>query len=322
MKKFMLVIALLSPLAVIAQTRESGPWWPSEWGPGDQAGASNRITPEKLLQALTLVESGEMHELGHVYSIDMPLLGTRSFSLKLLSAGSSSGSNGNVGNDEFVTGEIGQIGTQFDGLGHIGHEITMADGTVERVFYNGHTGREIFNNNGLLQLGIEHIKPILTHGILLDIAGYKGVERLAPDYEITVADAHGALARQGIPESAITEGDAVLFRTGYGPLWYTNEAAYNSDAPGIGLEVARWLINKKITLVGGDTYATEISRNPDPTLFGPVHQELMTHNGVFNIENMIFEELVEEGIYEFLFIVTPIRLKGATGSPLRPLAIH
>lgn len=322
MRDFLLLLLLLAPLLVSAQTRESGPYWPSEWGPEDQAGASNRITPEKILQAFSLVEHGEMHELGHVYSRDMPLLGTRSFALKLLTDGHASGSNGNVGNDEYVAGEIGQVGTQFDGLGHIGQEMTMADGTVERVFYNGHTGREIYNNNGLLKLGIEHIKPIITHGILLDIAGLKGLERLAPDYEITVADAQAALARQGIAESAITEGDAVLFRTGYGPLWYTDEATYNGPAPGIGLEVARWLIGKNITLVGGDTYATEISTNPDPTLFGPVHQELMTKNGVFNIENMIFEELVNEGVYEFLFIATPIRYQGATGSPLRPLAIH
>jgi len=322
MKKKLLMLSLCAPLALQAQTRESGPFWPSEWGPDDQAGASNRMTADKILSAFSQVESGELHELGHTYSINMPLLGTRSYSLKLLSEGKSSGSNGNVGNDEFITGELGQIGTQFDGLGHIGHEMTMADGTVERVFYNGHTGREIFNNNGLLQLGIEHIKPILTHGVLLDIAAYKGVERLAPNYEITVADARGALARQGMSESAITEGDAVLFRTGYGPLWYTDEATYNGPAPGIGLEVAHWLVDKKITVVGGDTYATEISANPDPELFGPVHQELMTHNGVFNIENMIFEELVNEGVYEFLFIVTPIRFEGATGSPLRPLAIH
>ncbi|MCP5144879.1 MAG: cyclase family protein [Gammaproteobacteria bacterium] len=322
MRNRILVITLLAPLTVAAQSRDAGPWWPSEWGPEDQAGASNRITPEKVLEATSLVKRGKIYELGHVYTNDMPLVGARSYSLRLLPGGDAAGRNGNVGNDEFVAAEIGQVGTQFDGLGHIGAEMKMADGSVQRVFYNGYTAREMNAKDGLRALGVEQLKPILTHGILLDIAGYKGVQRLAPDYEITVADARGALARQGINESAIKPGDAVLFRTGYGPLWYSDTATYNADAPGIGVEVARWLVAKKVTVTGGDTFATEISRNPDPELFGPVHQELMTKNGVFNIENMIFEELVNDGIYEFMFIATPIRYKGATGSPLRPLAIN
>ncbi len=98
--------------------------------------------------------------------------------------------------------------------------------------------------------------------------------------------------------------------------------AVKSSSPGIGLEVAAWLVERKVTVAGSDVYATEISTNPDPTLSAPVHQGLMMKNGIFNIENMTFEELAADSVYEFLFIATPIRFKGATGSPVRPLAIR
>ena len=236
--------------------------------------------------------------------------------------GSAAGANRVIGNDEFLAAEVGQVGTQFDGLGHIGQEMEMSDGRVERVFYNGFTGREIYAQDGLQQLGVEHIKPIFTRGILVDVASYKGVGWLASDYEISRADVLGALASQGIAADSIIPGDAVLFRTGYGQLWDEDPDTYNGDAPGIGLEVAAWLVEQQVTLTGSDTYATEISANPDPTLSAPVHQELMMKNGIFNIENMTFETLVADEVYEFLLVVTPIRYEGATGSPLRPLAIR
>ena len=317
-----LLFVLIAPLCAYAQTRAAGPWWPSEWGPEDQAGASNRITPDKILDSLSVVQRGEIYEIGQVYSNDMPLLGTRSYGLKLLPAGRAEGTNRVVGNDEFVAAEIGQVGTQFDGLGHIGQEMELGDGTVERVFYNGFQGREIYTQGGLRNLGVEHVKPIVTRGVLIDVAALKGVRQLASDYEISVTDVREALRRQRIEESSIAPGDAVLFRTGYGRLWDEDPDTYNGDAPGIGLDVAAWLVEKQVTVTGGDTYATEISVNPDSSLSAPVHQELMMKNGIFNIENMMFEALSADGVYEFLLIVTPIRYEGATGSPLRPIAIR
>jgi kynurenine formamidase len=114
----------------------------------------------------------------------------------------------------------------------------------------------------------------------------------------------------------------VLFRYGWAQLWGT-PAEYNASAlPGIGLEVARWLVERKVTVTGSDTSVTEVSPSPVRGAAIPVHQELMMKNGIFNIENLTFEELAAERAYEFLFVATPIRFKGATGSPLRPLAIR
>jgi kynurenine formamidase len=321
--KTMLLLLIALPSVVAAQTRETGPWWPNaEWGPMDQAGASNRITPEKIVAAMTLAKTGRVYEIGQVYERGMPLGGTRDYALRLVPAIEPAGTNRVIYNDEFVAAEIGQVGTQFDGLGHIGGEVRYADGSLHRVFYNGYTTAEMNAGTGLRQLGVEHVKPLITRGVLIDLPAYKNVQRLAGGYEVTLADVRGALVRQGIAESSIGAGDAVLFRYGWAQLWSTPAEYAGPALPGIGLEVARWLVERKVTVTGSDTSVTEVSPSPVQGAAIPVHQELMMKNGVFNIENMTFEELAAERGYEFLFIATPIRFKGATGSPLRPLAIR
>ncbi|MGI9547359.1 MAG: cyclase family protein, partial [Flavobacteriaceae bacterium] len=304
------------------QTREAGPYWPnSEWGAEDEAGASNRINPQKILDALKLATTGKIYELGQIYEEGMPLYGSRSYSMILPAKGSPWAENRLVGNDDFLSTQIGQVGTQFDGLGHIGKEVVMENGAIEYVFYNGYTAKEMDSYNGLKKLGVEHVKPIITRGVLIDIAAYKNVSRLPNSYEVTVEDVLGALKKQGLSESEIEPGDALLFRYGWSSLW-DDPDKYNNNPPGIGLEVAQWVATKKVTMIGSDSWCTEVIPNPDESLAFPVHQELMMKNGIFNLENMQFDALVEDKLSEFLFIVTTIRFKGATGSPVRPIAIH
>jgi len=318
----LLTTFLLASMLAVAQTREKGPWWPHpEWGAGDQAGASNRITQQKILAALQLAATGKTYELGQVYEQGMPLYGNRSYSMVLPAKGKAGGENKIIANEEFLSTQIGQVGTQFDGLGHVGQEVTMEDGEKEFVFYNGFTAEEMDSGSGLQKLGIEHIKPIITRGILVDVAGYKGVERLSNSYEVTVEDVRGALKTQGLSEEDIQPGDAVLFRYGWASLWEQPEA-YNHNPPGIGMGVAKWAVEKKLVMVGSDSWSTEVIPNPDPKLASPVHQELMMKNGIFNLENLRFEGLIEDEVSEFLFIVTTIPFKGATGSPARPIAIR
>lgn len=316
-----LSVALL-PGPAAAQDASEDTWWPHpEWGPDDQAGASNRITPQSVLDALGLVTTGTIYELGQMYEQGMPLYGTRSYSMVLPAKGPASGDNRLIGNEEYLSTQIGQVGTQFDGLGHIGQEITREDGAVHQVFYNGFTADDMDTPAGLQKLGVEHVKPIITRGLLIDIAGYKGVDRLSNSYEVTVEDVVGALERQGLSEADIEPGDALLFRYGWSALWDQPEA-YNTNPPGIGLEVARWIAEKEATMIGSDSWCSEVIPNPEPGQSFPVHQELLMKNGIFNLENMRFDELVADGVTEFLFIVTPIRFKGATGSPARPIAIR
>ena len=130
---------VLSPPPAASQTRDEGPWWPHPiWGPSDQAGASNWITAEKILEAISLVRTGKVYELGHPYERGMPLLGQRTFAM-FLAPGSPSPNSGLLFNDEYVCTELGQVGTQFDGLGHVGRRVRMEDGSEANVFYNGVT---------------------------------------------------------------------------------------------------------------------------------------------------------------------------------------
>jgi kynurenine formamidase len=315
----------LAGVTVLAQTPEKGPWWPHPlWGAEDRAGASNWITPEKVLEAVKLVETGRIYELGQVYERGMPLFGERSYSMLIPGAPTyamPSGDGALIGNDEFLCAEIGQVGTQFDGLAHIGVRVKMADGSEEDVYYNGLTGDQVHGHNGMRELGVETIKPIVTRGILIDIAGYKKAERLPNAYEVTVEDVRGALKRQGIAEGSLRPGDALLFRYGWSTLWGEPEK-YNDSPAGIGLGVARWVAERQATMIGSDSWTGEVVPNPDPTLLFPVHAELLPKNGIFILENLRLEELAAEGVYEFLFVFTPTPFKGATGSPGRPIAIR
>ena len=316
------VFLLCSPQIIMSQNRQQGPFWPNaEWGASDQAGASNRITPEKILDAFKLVSTGKTYELGQVYEQGMPLYPGRSYSMILPSKDGAGGENHIVSNDEFLATQIGQVGTQFDGLGHIGQEVTMENGDVEFVFYNGFTASEMDSYTGLKKLGVEHVKPIITRGILIDIASYKNVERLDNSYEVSVADVQGAMEKQGLSEADIKPGDAVLFRYGWSSLWEKPDE-YNTNPPGIGMAVAKWAAEKKVTMVGSDSWCTEVIPNPVPGQAFPIHQELMMRNGIFNLENMQLDGLAEDSVNEFLFILTTIRFKGATGSPARPIAIR
>jgi len=327
--RFVVIVICCSLLAatvpLVGQTREKGPWWPHPiWGAEDQAGASNWITPEKVLQAVQLVETGKIYELGQVYERGMPLFGERTYTLMIPGAPTYNqpfGANMMIGNDDFLCTEVGQVGTQFDGLTHIGTRMTMADGSVQDVYYNGFTGEEILGAHGMRQLGIEKIRPIVTRGILIDVAGYKNVDRLANGYEVTVEDVRGALKKQGIQEATIHAGDALLFRYGWSSLW-SEPDKYNDSPAGIGLEVARWVAARKLTMIGSDSWTSEVVPNPDPDLMFPVHQELLTKNGIFNLENLKLEELASDGVHEFLFMFAPVPFKGATGSPGRPIAIR
>jgi kynurenine formamidase len=300
----------------LAQTPRVAEWWPSEWGPDDQRGAANRITPAKVLEAVSLIEEGEIYELGRVYERGIPLVGNRHFSLTIPGRPTSGnpGPNGVVYNDELVSGEIGQVGTQFDGLGHIG---TERDG--DYVFYNGFKLSEFGTAYGLTKLGIENVGVLFTRGVLVDVARYKGVARLDPTYIITVEDIEATLAMQGV---AIREGDAVLFHTGWGQLWMVDNAMYGASEPGPGITAIKWLAERKIVMTGADNWAMEAVPGENPAGGIQGHQWLMNFHGIYNLENLDLSRLAADRVYEFAFIFAPMKLKGATGAPGNPIAVR
>lgn len=312
---FALALTLGVVFRVDAQTPAGPVWWPSEWGPEDERGAANLITPARVLEAASLIREGRIYELGRRYEAGMPLVGNRHFSLTIpgLPTARTGAENAVVYNDELVSGELGQIGTQFDGLGHIGTEI---DG--DHVFYNGFRLSEFGTAYGLSRLGVENVGALFTRGVLVDVARYKGVNRLEPQYVITVDDIEAALQLQGVE---IREGDAVLFHTGWGSLWMVDNETYGGDEPGPGITAIRWLAGKNILMTGADNYAMEAvpGENPDRPIEG--HQWLM-NRGIYNIENLDLSALAADQVYEFAFIYSPIKLVGATGAPGNPIAVR
>lgn len=328
---FLLAAVLLCPYSADAQTRESGPWWPSPHGAADQAGASNYVTPQKILEALTIPRTGQTYELGHMYEASMPQYTPRPYYLNVVPAAPATSEGRNTVHGDYFTGFIGQMGTQFDALSHQGQTLEMADGSFKSVFYNGFTEEELTGGNrgqgGVEALGVEHMKPFITRGVLVDIAAYKGVDTLGPRYEVNMNDVRGALERQGMGEESIGQGDAVLFHYGWSVNW-TNPSKYNDSffgvgenegSPGIGAEVARWLATRKVSIVGGDSCCVQIM---PPTGGGNVHHILFFEEGIPLLENMELADVARDQVYEFLFLNLTIPIKGATGSPVRPIAVR
>ncbi|WP_421707578.1 cyclase family protein [Algihabitans sp.] len=297
-------------------------WWPSKWGAEDQAGAANHMGPAKTLEAVSRITNGTVYQIGRVYEAGMPLFGSRVFGLRIPGAptGGVFGRNKIIWNDEFLATEIGQVGTQFDGLGHIGVEAGNAGDQNERRFYNGVPLSEMAGPYGLQKLGMEHVKPFFTPGVLIDIKGLKG-GMLKAGTEVTVADLEAALERQGLSGDAITPGDAVVIRTGWGDLWMEDNARYNSGEPGIGVEAAEWLAEKDVCLVGADCWGIEVVPNPDADLAFPAHQILLTKHGIYLHENLVLDSIAEAEVWQFAYIFAPLPIKGATGSPGAPVAV-
>ncbi len=306
-----------------APALSNAPWWPHpKWGKDDQAGASNWITPAKVLDAAKLIKDGKIYRIGRVYESAMPKFGERAFTLRIpgTPTGGPLGANKLIYHDEYLATEIGQTGTQFDGLAHIGIQMGKDGDMNEMRYYNGVTELEMANAYGMKKLGIENCKPFFTRGHLFDVEAVKGAPMDAGQ-EITVADLRAALQKQNMQEADIKEGDAVFFNTGWGKLWMKNNDKFNSGEPGIGLEVAKWCIDKGVCLTGADQWATEVVPNPNKDLAFPVHGELIAKNGIYNHENLDFTGLIADRKYQFAYIFSPAPIKGGTGSNGGPIAV-
>jgi len=319
MKSHALPIALLATLLATATAQAQTPSWtpppdnvrcPSKWGAGDERGAGNHMKPQSVLNAVKLIKTGEVFELGHVLNAQMPLSPGRIFNMQVKRTAAPSGTNRRAGNEEIITAEMGQVGTQFDGFAHQSHD---------NVHYNCFKTADIETRNGFTKLGIHNVGMLMTRGVLIDIAGYKGVEMLDITYEVSVADLEGAMKKQNVTLQA---GDAVIINTGWGKLWGKDNNRYRSGNPGLGVKAAEWLIAKDPMMLGADTAPVEVSPNPDKLLSLPVHQIALVVHGVHLLENLKLEQLAASGASEFALIMQPLKLQGATGSTVAPVAVR
>jgi kynurenine formamidase len=283
---------------------------PSKWGAGDERGSANHLTPAVVLTAARLIRTGEVLELGRVLRAGMPIQATRRFDLHTKRTFMNPQANQRGSNEEIVTTELGQVGTQFDGFAHQSHGDSL---------YNCFKISEIATRTGFTKLGIEKVGTLMTRGVLLDVAALKGVDMLPDAYEVTAQDLQQALSKQNL---TLRPGDAVLLHTGWGTLWEQDNPRYMKSAPGIGVAAAEWLVTQDPLLVGADNIPVEVSPNPDVQISAPVHQIMLVVHGIYLLENLKLDELAAKGVHEFAFVLQPLKIQGGTGSTVAPVAIR
>ena len=160
---------------------------------------------------------------------------------------------------------------------------------------------------------------MIARGVLIDVAALKGVDTLGDTYEITPQDLQQALQRQNVQ---LQPGDAILINTGWHKLWAKDNARYNKSCPGIGVAAAEWLAKQDPMLVGADNGPVEVNPNPDTQISLPVHQIMLVVNGIHILENLKLDELSSKKVYEFAFVMQPLKAQGFSGSTVAPVAIR
>jgi kynurenine formamidase len=286
----------------------SADWYPSRYGADDEAGALNEITADGIVAAARLVRTGRVFDLAHVLHAEVPAFPGRTYTQVVAPDQEPVGANQVHWVVEQITATQ-QMGTHLDGLNHL----HVGDRT-----YNGHRLADICTPYGTSRLGIDTLPQVVTRGLCLDIAAVRGVDRLAAGEVITPDDAEKALATAGL---AVRPGDAVLFHTGHGALWYDDPAAYATGEPGPGRALGEWLAAHRVALTGCDTWSFGPYPPEDPDAPFVVPQTLNTRHGVVVAENLRLAELARARVAEFLLVIAHATLRGATGAWVAPLAI-
>jgi kynurenine formamidase len=314
MKNRLIATVMALAFAGIAQAQPLQTCYQSKWGANDQIGALNNITSENVLAAAKLVKRGKAIRMGIETSSKTPAFAPRTFSVTVLQPGQEYG--GSLGdtktnyNDDIIMGWVG-VGSQLDGLGHIG---------IDGTYYNCAKGREFVAAAGLKRLGIETVPAIATRGVILDMVGLMGRDPVPQGTPFNRKEIDAALKRQG--NMRINKGDVVIFYTGWTKLIGKDDKRYGSVEPGLGIEGAQYLASLNVAMVGADTWGLEVVPFEDPKKIFHVHQILIPQNGIMILENVNAEEAVKDKVYEGLFTLGPARITGAVQAIINPIFLY
>lgn len=295
-----------------------------KWGPDDELGTLNYITPEMIVKAARLVRRGAVFSLAIPFDSRGPQINQpRRFNPihKMILTGTdfTTGAVKRPGGagfaDDMVIMPL-QCATQWDALSHC-----FLDGKL----YNGYDAN-LVSSEGAQKNGIEKMaRGVVARGVLLDVARVKGVEWLDPGYAITTEDLEAAVRAHGV---TVGTGDALLIRTGQMAMCRTRGGwgdYAGGDAPGLSFKTAGWINARQIAAVATDTWGMEVRPNEIPDSYQPLHQVLIPNMGLLVGEIFHLEELAadcaKDKTYEFLFVAPPLPITGAVGSPVNPLAI-
>ena len=288
-------------------------WCKSKWGPNDQIGALNLLTPAITQAAAKLIKTGKTYRLGVETNSQTPAFGTRTWSVLIQqpgqAGGASLGPTKTTYNDDIYMGYVA-VGSQIDGLGHIG---------VDNVYFNCNKAADFAQADGLKKLGIENVPAIATRGVVLDMVAYTGKNPVPEGTAFNKKEIDEQAQRQGI---TIGTGDVVLFHTGWQDLAYKDKKRFLAGEPGLGKEGALYLVSKGVVAIGADTWAVEVLPfEPGVGVF-EVHQILLARSGVYILENMDTSELVKDKAWEFMFTLGASRITGGVQAIINPIAIR
>jgi kynurenine formamidase len=301
-------VAFLGTLA----TASAQDWTKSKWGPNDEIGAGNYLSPDLVVKAAGLIKIGKTYALGIETNSKTPAYPPRTFKVLVLQPGQSGtegiGPNKVTYNDDIIEGWVG-IGSQIDGLGHIG---------VNWTYYNGLKSEDFAAADGLKKLGVEKIPPLVTRGVLLDMAAYYKTDVVKEGTAFNVKEIDEVAKSQGVE---IRQGDVVLFHTGWTSLIGKDDKRYGLGEPGVGVEGAKYLVSKGVVAVGSDTWAVEAIPFESKDIF-PVHQIFLPMSGTYILENMNTDQLAADKGYEFLFVLGVPKISGSVQAIINPVAIR
>ena len=302
-----------SALVLAAITTYGADWYPSKHGADDTLGAINHLSAEQVVEAAKLVKTGKTYPLGVVTGWQTPAYPPRHYAISIIQPGfhngPTMGANLATGNDDLLYTWMG-IGSQIDGLGHMG---------INHEYYNGLKPEDFVSPTGLTALSIDQLPPIVTRGVLLDMTRHFNKNPLPAGTAFNEAEIKAQAAAQGV---TIGKGDVVLFNTGWQALAGVDNEAFMAGEPGLGLGGAKYLASLDVVAVGADTWGLEVLPGEDETLVFPVHPELLAKNGIYILENMNVGELAKDEGWEFLFVLGQPRFEGAVQAVINPVAIR
>jgi kynurenine formamidase len=285
----------------------------SPWGSADEIGALNMMTDTSRLKVLRRTSSGKVYDLGVDLFVGMPLCCSAwddpSYQIWMTHVPGRGQTHG-VSHSADALSMYTHTGTHIDSLSHF---------SLNGQIWNQVKADDALDVRGWKKSGAEKYPAILARGVMIDLAKAKNLERLPPSYAITAADLQDALSKQ---RTVLQPGDVVLLRTGLMTLWPDPSKFRLIDQPGLSVEAARWLVDdQKAMLIGADNFGVEAFPSSNPGNMAPVHSYLLVEKGVSLLELVWLEDLAKDGVYEFLFMGSPLKLRGASASPLRPIAI-
>ncbi len=302
------ILALVISSSVLADEHCA----PSRWGADDEVGNVNMINAASVLKASRLIETGRTYSLGITIDSSTPAFAPRGLSLQVVQPGQQESARPNVKmtyNDDVFQGWFG-IGSQLDGLGHLGEE---------GMYYNCNHARDFADISGLTKLGIEKVPPIVARGVVLDMAGHRGKAHLDAGEFFTVEDVRAVEKKQGTP---VREGDVVLFHTGWTDAKLASAPQeWVSGEPGQSEEVAQYLADIGVVAVGADTWGLDVVPSQHAQRPFQGHVILLKENGIYILETMNTGPLVKDEAFEFLFVLGHAKVKGAVQMFINPIAI-